>query len=62
MSEQAIYFEDYAIGHVRTTTGRTITETDLWCMRAIPGISSRTIWMPNLPRPRRSASGLRMAR
>ena len=28
MSEQAIYFEDYAIGHVRTTTGRRITEPD----------------------------------
>ena len=26
--EQAIYFEDYELGHVRTTTGRTITETD----------------------------------
>lgn len=28
MSEQAIYFEDYELGHVRVTTGRTITETD----------------------------------
>jgi acyl dehydratase len=26
--EQAIYYEDYQLGHVRTTTGRTITETD----------------------------------
>ena len=26
--EQAIYFEDYDLGHVRTSTGRTITETD----------------------------------
>ncbi|MDW6022995.1 MaoC/PaaZ C-terminal domain-containing protein [Mesorhizobium sp. BAC0120] len=26
--EQAIYFEDYELDHVRTTTGRTITETD----------------------------------
>ena len=26
--EQAIYFEDYELGHVRVTTGRTITETD----------------------------------
>ena len=26
--EQTIYFEDYELGHVRTTTGRTITETD----------------------------------
>ena len=28
LMEQAIYFEDYELGHVRTTTGRTITETD----------------------------------
>ncbi len=28
MAEQTIYFEDYELGHVRTTTGRTITETD----------------------------------
>jgi acyl dehydratase len=28
MSEQVIYFEDYQLGHERTTTGRTITETD----------------------------------
>jgi acyl dehydratase len=28
MSEQAIYFEDYKLGDVRLTTGRTITETD----------------------------------
>ena len=28
MSEQTIHFEDYELGHVRTTTGRTITETD----------------------------------
>ena len=26
--EQTIYFEDYELGHVRVTTGRTITETD----------------------------------
>jgi acyl dehydratase len=26
--EQTIYFEDYVIGHNRTTFGRTITETD----------------------------------
>ncbi|MBM6581282.1 hypothetical protein ILT44_13895 [Microvirga sp. BT689] len=26
--EQTIYFEEYEIGHVRLTTGRTITETD----------------------------------
>jgi monoamine oxidase len=26
--EQTIYFEDYELGHVRLTTGRTITETD----------------------------------
>ncbi|HEV7317915.1 MAG TPA: MaoC/PaaZ C-terminal domain-containing protein [Ensifer sp.] len=28
MSEQIIHFEDYALGHERLTTGRTITETD----------------------------------
>lgn len=28
MSEQTIHFEDYELGHVRLTTGRTITETD----------------------------------
>ncbi|WP_343314748.1 MaoC/PaaZ C-terminal domain-containing protein [Brucella sp. BE17] len=28
MSEQTIYFEDYALGHERLTSGRTITETD----------------------------------
>ncbi|MBC8716011.1 MaoC/PaaZ C-terminal domain-containing protein [Ochrobactrum sp. Marseille-Q0166] len=28
MSEQAIYFEDYELGHQRITYGRTITETD----------------------------------
>lgn len=28
MSEQTIYFEDYELGHVRGTYGRTITETD----------------------------------
>jgi monoamine oxidase len=28
MSEQTIYFEDYALGSVRLTSGRTITETD----------------------------------
>ena len=27
--EQVIYFEDYELGHVRVTTGRTITETDI---------------------------------
>ena len=27
--EQAIYFEDYEVGSVRETTGRTITETDI---------------------------------
>ncbi len=26
--EQSVYFEDYEIGDVRTTTGRTITEAD----------------------------------
>ncbi len=26
--EQTIHFEDYQLGHVRLTTGRTITETD----------------------------------
>lgn len=26
--EQKIYFEDYELGHIRITTGRTITETD----------------------------------
>ena len=26
--EQTIYFEDYELGHIRITTGRTITETD----------------------------------
>ncbi|MDW9418666.1 dehydratase [Sinorhizobium meliloti] len=28
MSEQTIYYEDYEQGHVRLTSGRTITETD----------------------------------
>jgi monoamine oxidase len=28
MIEQTIYFEDYQLGHIRLTTGRTITETD----------------------------------
>ena len=28
MHEQTIHFEDYTIGEVRTTSGRTITETD----------------------------------
>jgi acyl dehydratase len=28
MSEQTIYFEDYALNSVRLTSGRTITETD----------------------------------
>ena len=28
MSEQTIYFEDYRLGDVRLTSGRTITETD----------------------------------
>ncbi|MGV3549792.1 MaoC/PaaZ C-terminal domain-containing protein [Rhizobium sp.] len=28
MMEQTIHFEDYEMGHVRLTTGRTITETD----------------------------------
>lgn len=26
--EQTLYYEDYAVGQTRTTTGRTITETD----------------------------------
>ena len=26
--ERTIYFEDYELGHIRITTGRTITETD----------------------------------
>jgi acyl dehydratase len=26
--EQTLHFEDYELGHVRVTTGRTITETD----------------------------------
>jgi monoamine oxidase len=29
MTEQVIYYEDYELGHVRMTTGRTITETDI---------------------------------
>ena len=28
MAEQTIHYEDYELGHERTTTGRTITETD----------------------------------
>jgi acyl dehydratase len=28
MIEQSIYYEDYELGHVRVTHGRTITETD----------------------------------
>ena len=28
MSEQLIHYEDYELGHVRITSGRTITETD----------------------------------
>jgi monoamine oxidase len=28
MHEQTLYFEDYELGHVRVTYGRTITETD----------------------------------
>jgi acyl dehydratase len=28
MIEQAVYYEDYQVGHVRITHGRTITETD----------------------------------
>ena len=28
MSEQTLYFEDYQLGDVRVTSGRTITETD----------------------------------
>jgi acyl dehydratase len=28
MSEQTLYFEDYRLGEVRVTSGRTITETD----------------------------------
>ncbi len=28
MSEQTIYYEDYEQGHVRLTSGRTITEMD----------------------------------
>ncbi|WP_275787039.1 MaoC family dehydratase [Pararhizobium gei] len=28
MIEQSIHFEEYDLGHVRQTTGRTITETD----------------------------------
>ena len=28
MSEQTIYFEDYQLGQIRVTFGRTITETD----------------------------------
>ncbi|MDP4611224.1 MAG: MaoC/PaaZ C-terminal domain-containing protein [Opitutales bacterium] len=29
MKTQSIYFEDYEVGHTRTTCGRTITETDI---------------------------------
>ena len=28
MIEQSIYYEDYELGHVRMTHGRTITETE----------------------------------
>ena len=28
MAEEIIHYEDYVLGHERTTTGRTITETD----------------------------------
>lgn len=28
MAEQVIHYEDYELGHVRVTSGRTITETD----------------------------------
>ena len=61
--EQAIYFEDYELGHVsaRPPAAPSPRPTSS-CMPAIPAISSRTTWMRSSRRRRRSASASRMAR
>lgn len=45
--EQTRYFEDYAIGEGRATSGRTITETDFVVHAGHTGDFSRTTWMRN---------------
>jgi hypothetical protein len=52
------FFEDYAVGDKRTTSGRTITETDIVVHAGIRVIFSRTTWMRNGARRSRSARGL----
>ena len=43
--EQTIYFEEYEIGSVRESIGRTITETDIVLH------AGQTVWMRNLQKP-----------
>ena len=43
--EQTIYFEEYEIGSVRESIGRTITETDIVFMPVRQETSFPTIWM-----------------
>ena len=40
--EQTLYFEDYQIGDVRTTHGRTITETDFVVLGSEPKVPTMT--------------------
>ncbi len=59
--EQEIFFEDYQIGNVRLTTGRTITETDFVVHAGHTGDFFRITWMRNsrksLPFGQRIAHG-----
>lgn len=50
--EQTIYFEEYEIGSVRESIGRTITETDIVLHALVRQETSfPTIWMRNLQKP-----------
>ena len=62
LMEQAIYFEDYELGHVAPAPAAPSPRPTSSCMPGIPAISSRITWMRNSRRPRRSASASRMAR
>lgn len=45
--EKAIYYEDYELGSVRETMGRTITETDIVIHAGQVGDFFHIIWMQN---------------
>lgn len=62
MSEQTIYYEDYEQGHVRLTSGRTITETDFVVHAGHTGDFFPITWTRSLPKRSPAVSALPTAR